>query len=162
MASALLVVLAALLALLPGIHLLLRRGEHPGIVLGVLLEVLDGDAVAGELRVAGELIVLLDHLGRGSAHLALGAGTVEDAVDDVAALRAVAVLVPRTGLACSHTSVIPLNLPGTLRALRVVLVRVIGHCIPDARHAASSLDVAAVMGSVRAGYKRIRPDYPII
>jgi hypothetical protein len=67
-------------------------------MLRVLLEVLERDTVIAELRIAGKLVVLVDDLLRGAAHLALGPGTVEHAVDDVAD-RAVAVpLGPRAVL----------------------------------------------------------------
>ena len=95
--------LALLVLLLAGVDLLLRGGEHTGVMLGMLLEVLDRDTVARQLRVPRKLVVLVDDLLRGAAYLPLGAGAVEDAIDDVAALRTVVpVLAPRTGLAASH------------------------------------------------------------
>jgi hypothetical protein len=74
----------------------MRLGQHPGVMLGVLLEILGGDTVARELRIAGELVVLVDDLLRRAAHLALGAGAVEDAVDDIADRPVAVRLRPRT------------------------------------------------------------------
>ena len=79
-----------------GIHFTHRLVQKAGVMLGMLLEVLERHAVVRKLRVAGKLIILLDDLLRRTAHLAFGAGALEDAVDDVAR-RAVAVrLRPRT------------------------------------------------------------------
>ena len=78
----------ALLLFAAGIHFALRFAQHPQIVLGMLLKVLGGHAVTGQLGVARQLVVLVDDLLRRAAHLALGAGTVEHPVDDVTAATA--------------------------------------------------------------------------
>ena len=86
------------LELLTRFLLALRFGQHAQVMLGMLLEILGGDAVIAELRIAGELVVFLDDLLRCAADLALGAGRVEYAVDDIAD-RAIAVpLGPRAVL----------------------------------------------------------------
>ncbi len=76
---------ALLLLLLFASRFLLAQGlvQQPGIVLGMLLKVFEGDAIIRELRIARELIVLLDDLLRRSADFALGSGGVEDAVDHI-------------------------------------------------------------------------------
>src|SRR5690606_4956469 len=87
--AAIAVLLAVLLILLLagflfGGQLALRLGQHPGVMLGVLQEVLGRHAVVRQLGVARQHVVFLDDLLRRSAHLALGTRGIEDAVDDVA------------------------------------------------------------------------------
>ena len=79
------VMVAVLLLLLLAAFLLAQRlTQHAGVMFGVLEEVLLRHAVAAKLRVAGQREVFVDDLLRRAAHLAFGAGAVEDAVDDVA------------------------------------------------------------------------------
>ncbi|SDZ12738.1 hypothetical protein SAMN05444004_106134 [Jannaschia faecimaris] len=100
----LLVALLLVALLLPRVDFLLRSGQHTGVMLRMLLEILDCHAITGQLGVTRQLIVFIDDLGGRTAHLAFGAGAVEDTIDDVSAtlLVSVTVLVPRTGLATSH------------------------------------------------------------
>jgi hypothetical protein len=75
-AAAIVAVAVAVVALRPTLLLLggqfaLRLGQHAGVVLGVLHEVLGSDAVIGHLGVAREDLILLDDLLRRAAHLAL-------------------------------------------------------------------------------------------
>ncbi|GLT09904.1 hypothetical protein GCM10007928_21360 [Sulfitobacter porphyrae] len=57
-------------------------------MLRMLLKVFCRNAVIAQLRVAGKLIVFLNHLLGRAAHLAFGTAAVKDAVDDItAALR---------------------------------------------------------------------------
>ena len=49
-------------------------GQKPQIMLGVLLEILGRNPIIAQLRITRELIVLVDDLLRGAAHLALGPG----------------------------------------------------------------------------------------
>ena len=76
--------LLSLLLLAAGILLALRFAQHTKVMLGMLLKVFSRDTVVGQLRVTGKLVVFVDDLLRGAAHLALWAGAVEHAVDDVA------------------------------------------------------------------------------
>ena len=78
-----------------GVLFLLRLAQHPQVMLGVLLKVLGRDAIVGQLRVTRQLVVFLDDLLRGAAHLALGSRTVEDPVYNIAD-RTVAVRLART------------------------------------------------------------------
>ena len=64
--------------------LALGLGQHARIVFGMLEEVLRGHTIVAQLRITREHQVLVDDLLRGSTHLALGAGAVEHAVDDIA------------------------------------------------------------------------------
>ena len=91
-AAALLVVLLLLLLLLLTlrVHLALRFGQHAGVMLRVLLEVFQCDAVIAKLRITGQLVVFVDDLLRGASHLAFRPRAVKHAVDDVSD-RAVAV-----------------------------------------------------------------------
>ena len=82
LATTLLILLLACL-LFDG-HLARRFGQHAGIVLGVLQEILGGHAVIRQLGIACQHLVFLDDLRRGAAHLAFGSRGIEDAVDDVA------------------------------------------------------------------------------
>lgn len=79
-----LLLLLTLAFLLLGRHFALRFAQHAGVMFGVLQEVFGGHAIIRQLRVTGEKLVLLDDLLRGATHLALGAGAVKDAIDDVA------------------------------------------------------------------------------
>lgn len=76
--------LLSLLLLAAGILLALRFAQHAKVMLGMLLKILSRDTVVGQLRVTGKLVVFVDDLLRGAAYLALWAGAVEHAVDDVA------------------------------------------------------------------------------
>jgi hypothetical protein len=82
--------------LAPRLLLALRLVEHALVMLGVLLEILERHAVIAKLRIAGKLGILVDDLLRRAAHLALGAGTVENPVDDIANGAVAVRLVPRT------------------------------------------------------------------
>src|SRR5262249_5097961 len=53
-------------------ELLLGGGDHPGIVLGVLIVVLGRDGIAGRLRVAGKLDVFFRDVGSGAADFDVG------------------------------------------------------------------------------------------
>tara|TARA_R110002110_G_scaffold30377_13_gene107681 strand:+ start:377 stop:970 length:594 start_codon:yes stop_codon:yes gene_type:complete len=75
------------------ILLALRFGQHPQIVFRVLLKILCRNTVIGQLRIAGKLIVFLNHLLRRTAHFALRARAVKYAVDDIAAAVLLAVAV---------------------------------------------------------------------
>ena len=85
----------ALLLFAPHLLFTLRFTQQAQIMFRVLLKVLCRNPVVAELRVASQLIVFLNHLLRGAAHLALGAAAVKDAVDDITAalLLPVAVLL---------------------------------------------------------------------
>src|SRR5580700_10746971 len=48
--------------------LLLRRGDQPEIMLGVLIIVFGRDRISGTLRVAGKLKIFFGHMGGGSAN----------------------------------------------------------------------------------------------
>ena len=65
-------------------HFALRLAQHAGVMFGMLEEVFGCHAVIRQLRIAGERQVLVDDLLRRAADLALGAGRVEDPVDDIA------------------------------------------------------------------------------
>jgi hypothetical protein len=64
--------LLTLLALLAGILLALRLGQHAQVMFRMLLEILRRHAVIGQLRVAGQLVVLVDDLLRRAATLPSG------------------------------------------------------------------------------------------
>src|SRR3990167_5667585 len=85
-----------------GGHLTLRFGKQAGIMLGVLQEILGGNAVIRQLRVAGEHLVFFDDLLRRSTHLAFGARAVEDTVDDIAEGARAVRLRTRTRLGRAH------------------------------------------------------------
>ena len=70
-----------------------RFGEHPGIMFGVLRKVFSSDAVARQLGITVQLIILFDDLLRGAAHLAIRARAVENPVDDIAARGSIVVAV---------------------------------------------------------------------
>jgi hypothetical protein len=66
------------------VHFALRLAEQTQIMFGVLLEIFSRHTVIAERRIAGQLAVFVDDLLRRATHLALGAGTVEDTVDNAA------------------------------------------------------------------------------
>ena len=68
-AIALLILLARLLL---GGHLARGFGQHAGIMLGMLQEILGSHAVIRQLRVTGEHLVFLDDLLGRTTHLAFG------------------------------------------------------------------------------------------
>ena len=72
-----------------GVDLALRFAQQAQVVFRVLLKILCGHAVTGQLRVARKLVVFVDDLLRCAAHFALGARAVEHAVDDVATTPAI-------------------------------------------------------------------------
>lgn len=75
----------ALLLFAAGVNLALRLAEQPQVMLGVLLKILGGHAITGQLGIARKLVVLVDDLLRGPADFAFGARTVEHPVNDVSA-----------------------------------------------------------------------------
>ena len=52
----------------------------------MLLKILRRHTVIAQLGIPRQLIIFLNHLTRRTAHLAFGAGAVEDTIDDVSAL----------------------------------------------------------------------------
>ena len=60
---------------------------------GMLEVILRRHPVAGDLRVAGQRLVFVDDLLRRAAHLAVGSGALEHAVDDVAHAAALVVVI---------------------------------------------------------------------
>ncbi len=90
-----LAVLAILLFAL-GLELTLRFAEKPRVMLCVLLKIFGSDTVIAKLRISGKLVVLVDDLLRGTAHLAFGAGAVENPVDNVSHRARTVTFVPRT------------------------------------------------------------------
>ena len=96
---ALTVLLAVLAAgFLFGCHFTLRLGQHAGVMFGMLQEILGRHTVVRELRITGEKGVFLDDLLRRAAHLALGAGAVEDTIYDIAKAARTVRLGTRAGL----------------------------------------------------------------
>ena len=87
----------ALLIVAALVDFALRFAEHPKVMFGVLLKVLGGNTVVAQMGITRQLIVFLDDLLRRATHFALGAGTVEHAVDDVAALRLAVAVILRPG-----------------------------------------------------------------
>jgi len=61
-----------------------RFGQHAGIMLGVLLEILSRNAIIAQLSIAEKLLIFLYYLLWRTTHLTFGAGAVEGAVDDIA------------------------------------------------------------------------------
>ncbi len=106
--AVLVIILPALLAVLhlPGLlfggHLTCGLAKKAGVMLGVLQEILAGHAVVGQLRIARQLLIFLDDLLRRAAHLAFGAGAVEDTVDDIAEGARAVRFRTRTGLGRAH------------------------------------------------------------
>lgn len=62
-----------LAAFLFGGKLAVGFGQKPCVMFCVLQKILSGNAVVGQLRIAGEKLVFFDQLGRGATHLAIGA-----------------------------------------------------------------------------------------
>ncbi len=79
-----------------------RFGQKPGVMLGMLQEILCRHPVIRQLGVAGQKLILLDDLLRRTAHLALGAGAVEHPVDDIAEGTRAVLLGTRAGLGRAH------------------------------------------------------------
>ncbi len=77
------VAILAFLLLAALIDLALRLGQKPQVMLGMLLEILHRHAVIAKLRIARQLVVLVNDLLRRAADLALGTRAVENPVDDV-------------------------------------------------------------------------------
>jgi hypothetical protein len=76
------------------VDLALRLGQNPRVMLGVLGKVLGIHTITRQLRIAMQLGVFLDDLGRGAPDFSIRTGTVKDPIDDIAACGAdVAVLV---------------------------------------------------------------------
>ena len=73
----------ALLLFAAGLLLALRFAQQAQVMFGVLLKVLSRHAIIGQLRIARQLIVFVDDLLRGAAHLALGARAVKDPVHHI-------------------------------------------------------------------------------
>ncbi|KGK79114.1 hypothetical protein PM03_11200 [Thalassobacter stenotrophicus] len=70
--AVLLLLLLGLLGLTARILFPLSGGQKPGVMLRVLLEIFQRNAVARQLRITRKLVVLFDDLLRGATHLALG------------------------------------------------------------------------------------------
>ena len=88
-----LAILALLVEAVVSCLLPLRLAEQPAVVLGMLQVALRRHPVARELRVARQHLVLVDDLLRRAAHLAIRPRALEDAVDDVAHVRAALLVV---------------------------------------------------------------------
>lgn len=104
---ALLLRLLTLLRLLIVIRILLpklflRRRDQPEVMLGVLVVILGCDRVAGALRIAGELDVLLRDVGGGAANFHIGPVRLVNPCQRILALAAMAAATPHTLLAVSH------------------------------------------------------------
>ena len=96
--------LLALLLFALRIHFFLRHAQQAQVMFRVLLKVFSRHTVIGQLCVSRQLIVFVDDLLRRAAHLALRAGTVKHAVDDIAdGTGAIVGLGPRTVFRGSHT-----------------------------------------------------------
>ena len=93
MLATLLVALLRLLLRILGVHFALRLGQHPQIMLCVLLKALSRHAVMAQLRITGQLVVFVDNLLGRTANFALRTRRVENAVNNVSN-RARAVAVP--------------------------------------------------------------------
>lgn len=65
------------------VNLALGFGQHAQVMFRMLLEIFHRNAVIAKLGVARQLVVFVDDLLRGAAHLAFGTGAVEHAVDDI-------------------------------------------------------------------------------
>jgi hypothetical protein len=68
-------------------------GQHPRIMLRVLGKIFCGNAVMRQLRVAVQLIVFVDDLLRGAAHLTVWARAIENPVYNIYARGPVTVLI---------------------------------------------------------------------
>ena len=75
--------LLLLVLLLAFLLLALCLGQHAQIMLGMLLKVFSGNPVVRQLRVAGQLIILVYNLLRRAAHFAFGTRRIEHTVYDV-------------------------------------------------------------------------------
>ena len=75
---------------------LLRFVQKPHVVLGMLLEILCRNPVAGQLRIARQLIVLVDHLLRCATHFALRPVGIKHTVYDVTGWAVAVRFRPRT------------------------------------------------------------------
>ncbi len=76
-----------------GVHLSLRFAKQAHVVLGMLLKIFGRHPVSGKLRVARQLVVLVNDLLRRAAYFAFGARTVEYSVYNVATATGVAIAV---------------------------------------------------------------------
>ena len=94
--------IALLAAFLFGGKLAVGFGQKPCVMFGMLQKVFSGNAVVGQLRITGEKLVFFDQLGRGATHLAIGARTVKNAVDDVTERARAVRFRTRTGLGRAH------------------------------------------------------------
>lgn len=65
-------------------HFAHRFGQHTGVMFGMLRKVFGRNTIIRSLRIARKHLVFFDDLLRRAANLALGAGTVENTVDDIA------------------------------------------------------------------------------
>jgi hypothetical protein len=88
-----------LLRLLIGAHLGTLRHQYPIIVLGVLEVVLLHHAITGGAGIAGELQVLLVHMGGGAANLDIRSGGIKRPVVIVVMVVAAVVVVLRPAAA---------------------------------------------------------------
>lgn len=73
------------------INFALRLIQKTQIMLSVLLKILSRDPVVAQLRIASQLVVFINDLLRRPAHLALRAGAVEDAINNINPIGAVPV-----------------------------------------------------------------------
>jgi hypothetical protein len=73
----------ALLLLAPRVLFLLRLAQQAQVMFCMLLEILGRNPVTRQLRIARQLVVFLNDLLRCAAHLALWAGAVKHAIDNV-------------------------------------------------------------------------------
>ena len=67
------------------VHFLLRRAQQAQVMLRMLLEIFGCNAVIAQLRITGELVVLVNNLLRRTTHLAFGARAVKYPVDHITA-----------------------------------------------------------------------------
>jgi hypothetical protein len=82
--------------------LLLRRRDQTKVVLGVLVVILSRDRVAGALRVARELDVLLRDVGGGAANFNVGTVGLVNSCQRILALATMAAAAPHALLTVSH------------------------------------------------------------
>lgn len=78
-----------------GIHLARGFGQHAGVMLRVLQEILGRDPVVRQLGIAGKYLIFLNYLLRRAAHFAIRARAVENAVYDIANRTRPVLLGPR-------------------------------------------------------------------
>jgi hypothetical protein len=74
--------------------LLLRRRDHPEVVLGMLIIIFRRDRIAGALRVARELDVFFRNLGSGAANLHVGPVRLIDPRQWILALAVMVIIAP--------------------------------------------------------------------